>query len=274
MNWVLQDVSFSTRFLRTAGISLCMLGLLVLLPAVSHAVPINHGTFPADTVVYVDVTEDTTTGDSQPLFGPPNVTGDSMDFDPIGFDASSSEGGAPDVVNGELAFDIVAKTDKFIENIAFSEAGDTGLARGFDPLDDAFTSVVSFIFLDILEVSSGPITQINVGPIEMVFTPSDGDYLLSDDGGGGLTFNSGWTGSAFIDLVPILADHGIIGQATRVSVKLGNTLTAISSAGSSALIAKKDVDGVTITANVPEPATGLLAALGLLALVGASRRNR
>ena len=274
MSRILQDVNISAQFLHTAGASLFMVGLLVVLPAVSHAVPINHGTFPADTVIYDNVTEDTTTGDTQPLFGVPTVTGDSMDFDPIGFSASSEGGGADDFTAGQLAFDIVAKTDKFIENIAFSEAGDTGLARGFDPLDDAFTSVVSFIFLDILELSSGPIAPINAGPFEMVFTPSDGDYLLSDDGGGGLTFNSGWTGSAFIDLGPILADNGLSGQATHVSVNLDNRLTAISSTGSSALIAKKDFDGVTITANVPEPATGLLAALGLLALVGASRRNR
>ena len=37
------------------------------LPA--HAVPINYGSHVGTTVDYINVTEDTTTGDSQPLFG-------------------------------------------------------------------------------------------------------------------------------------------------------------------------------------------------------------
>jgi hypothetical protein len=271
---MLQSVNLSSRFLYTGGVTLFVLGLLVILPAVSYATPINHGTFSGDTVIYVDVTEDTNTGDTLPMFGAPTVTGDSMDFDPIGFSASSEGGGAPDITDGQLMFEVVAKTGKFIDNLSFTEAGDTALARGFDQGDDAFTSVVAFIFIDILEVSSGPITQINVEPLAMVFTPSDGDYQLSTDGGGELTFNSSWTGSAFIDLVPILEANGVLGQATRISVNLDNTLTAISSTGASAFIAKKDADAITITANVPEPATGLLAVFGLLALVGVGRRNR
>ena len=55
------------------------------------AVPIDYGTHVGDQVNYVDVREDS---GALPLFGTPHVTGDSLDFNPLGFDASSANGGS------------------------------------------------------------------------------------------------------------------------------------------------------------------------------------
>lgn len=231
-----------------------------------------HGDYSGTTVDFIGVTEDTNTGDTLPLFGAPIVSGDSLDFNPVGFSASSSGGGAPDFTDGQLTFMIVAKDGNVIDSLFFSEAGDTSLGRGLGSLDDAETEVTADIFIDILEVDGVPINQINVSGA-MTFTPSGGSYSLSGDGGGASSFQTAWSGSYFIDFLPVLTANGITGDVTKVSVNLDNTLRAASATGSSAFIAKKDFDGVSITSNpdqnmIPEPATVTLAALGMLAFAG------
>jgi hypothetical protein len=63
---------------------------------------------------------------------------------------------------------------------------------------------------------------------------------------------------------------------TKISVNMDNILTAASLANSSAVIAKKDADGLVVTVNIPEPASSLLACTGLalLALFGRRRAGR
>jgi len=258
---------FTTKRLIVVVIVSTVVGLL-LSPAMSVAAPINYGDFTGTTVMYLDVTENTNTGDDQPLFGAPTVAGDSIDFDPSGFSASSSGGGAPDLTDGQLTFMIMAQEGKAINNVTFSEAGDASLARSLDTTDDALTSVTSNIFIDILEVHGAPINAINVQG-EMTFAPSDGSYTLSEDGSGGATFNTGWTGSFFVDLTGV---DGVNGLITKVSVNIDNVLTASSATNSTAFIAKKDFDGVTIATNIPEPTTALLAVSGLLAMACSRRR--
>jgi len=234
-----------------------------------------YGNYPGATVDYIDVTEDTNTGDTLPLFGAPVVSGDSLDFDPVGFSASSSGGGAPDFTDGQLSFMIQAKDGNSIDSLFFSEAGDTSLGRGLGSLDDAETEVTADIFIDILEVDGVPINQINVVGA-LTFTPSGGSYSLSSDGGGSSSYQTAWSGSYFVDFLPVLTSNSIQGKVTKVSVNLDNTLRAASATGSSAFIAKKDFDGVSITSNpdqnmIPEPGTVTLAVLGMLAIAGWSR---
>lgn len=250
---------------------------LVIAPSIASAAPINYGDFSGTTVMYLDVTEDTNTGDTQPLFGAPTVSGDSLDFDPVGFSANSSGGGPPDQTDGQLNFMISAIGTNVIDSIFLSEAGDTSLARSIVSNEDAFTQVTANVFVDILEVDGSPINAINVSG-QMSFTPSGGDYLLSTDGAGNPTFNTSWSGNYFLDLGPILSANNITGDATKVSVALDNTLTASSGPNSSAFIAKKDFDGVSITTNpdpnmIPEPTTAVLALGGLLMLTGSRRRG-
>lgn len=264
---------------RAAGVAMSLLTLTALaiqLPAQSVAAPINHGNFFGATVDYLDVTEDTNSGDTQPLFGAPTISGDSLDFDPVGFSANSSGGGPPDQTDGQLSFMISAKGGNVIETLSLTEAGDTSLARSIVSLEDAYTRVTANIFVDILEVDYAPVAMtINANGV-MTFTPSGGEYFLSVDGAGNPTYNTSWTGNFFLELDPILAANGITGKATKIGVNLDNTLTASSGPNSSALIAKKDFDGVVITVNpdpnvVPEPSTCVLAAIGMLAAFGARR---
>jgi hypothetical protein len=237
----------------------------VLFSAQAFAAPINYGDFPGASVMYTQVTEDANSaGDAPPLFGPPTITGDSMDFNPVGFSASSQNGGV-DVTDGQLSFGIMANPGKAITNVAISEAGDTTLA-GFGN-DTTFSSVTTNLFVDILEVDGVPLSPTVSISTNLVFTPSGGTYGLGTDGGGGPVFNTGWSGTKVVDILAELASRNIAYQfgATKVAVNLDNTLTAISQNGTSALIAKKDADGVTIVTNFPEPASWTLALIALAA---------
>ena len=127
------------------------------------------------------------------FFGAPTVSGDSLDFDPVGFGASTTGGGV-DVTDGNLAFMVKAKPGNAINNIQIAERGDTTLA-GFGT-DTTFTSVTMQGVLNIYEVDFAGINSIAI-PIAITnFSPSGGDYGLGTDGGGGpLATASGWVGS-------------------------------------------------------------------------------
>ena len=261
---------FTSHRCGTAIVCLSILGL-AFSPAVLHAVPINHGDFSGTTVDFLDVTEDSNTpGDVPPLFGAPTVTGDSLDFNPIGFSASASGASGVDQTDGQLSFMIVAKSGKGIQTITLSEAGDTGLA-GFGT-DTTFTEVKANVFVDIVEVDNVAVAPINIID-SMTFMPSGGDFGLATDGGGGPTFNSTWTGGVLIDVGSLVPPNSVV---TKVKVNLDNTLTALSEDGTSAFIAKKDFDGLVITVDemvIPEPTTALLALSGMLALTCSRRRS-
>ena len=127
-------------------------------------------TFSAATVDYLDVEEQTllsTSGLGDGLFGAPTIAGDSLDFDPIGFAASSTGGGPSDILDVQLKFMIQAKDGNVINSILLTEAGDTTLDNGFSS-DNALTRVTANIFIDILEVDGVGINPINVQG-DMVF---------------------------------------------------------------------------------------------------------
>lgn len=228
----------------------------------ASAATIVYGDYSGTTVDYKQVREDANSVDDvPPLFGAPSVTGDSIDFDPVGFNAAAGNAGGIDITDGNLAFDIVAKPTFAINNVRFTEAGDTTLA-GFGT-DATFTSATARIFLDISEVDGVPISEINYST-SMTFTPNGGTFKLGTHGGGGPLYQTIWDGVVDVDINQILTDAGVpfVKGATFVSVNLDNTLVASSQNGTTSFIAKKDADGVTITTNLPEPSSMLLALLG------------
>lgn len=233
-----------------------------------------------NTVTYQMVREAANSaGDTAPLFGPPTVSGDSLDFDPVGFSASTIGGGV-DITDGNLAFMVKAKPGNSISNIQIAERGDTTLA-GFGS-DTTFSSVTMRGILNINEVDFVGINTIAL-PISITnFSPSGGTYGLGTDGGGGPLYASGWNGSLLFDLTtanPVVAaafaSQGIVPKTgvTKISVNFNNTLVAISQVGTSATIAKKD-NGIIIRTNIPEPTSALLAALSLALCGLVARRVR
>jgi hypothetical protein len=92
---------------------------------------------------------------------------------------------------------------------------------------------------------------------------------LLTDGGGGPLFNASWSGGVPINLDSILTAHGVpfVFGATEVSINLDNTLIALSENGTSTLIAKKNFGGLSITVNIPEPASLIMLAIAGLGLV-------
>lgn len=270
----------SARVRRTILAGLSIAAAISFCVASSHAAPINYGDFAGNTVTYHMVREAANSaGDVAPLFGAPTVSGDSLDFDPVGFGASTTGGGV-DITDGNLAFMVKAKPGNAINNIQIAERGDTTLA-GFGS-DTTFSAVTMHGILNINEVDFAGINTIAI-PIEITnFSPSGGSYGLGTDGGGGPLYASSWVGSLLVDLTTsnptvaaAFASQGIVPQVgvTKISVNFNNTLIAISQAGTSATIAKKD-NGIIITTNIPEPTSCLLAAFGLALCGFAGRRSR
>jgi hypothetical protein len=254
-----------TFFSRRAWCVSCAIWTLsaLLVAAPLLAAPINYGNFSGVTVDYLQVTEDANSaGDSPPLFGPPSVSGDSIDFDPVGFNANSAGGGA-DITDGQLLFTVMAKPNRAINSITFAEAGDvTLLGLGND---GTFAGVTTSMFIDIVEVDGAPINVVSANNLSIPFSPSGGTFGLGTDGGGGPIFSSGWSGSLTVNTNALLTAAGVPFRtgATKINVNMDNILSALSQTATSALIAKKNANGIVITVNVPEPGTFALAVLGV-----------
>jgi hypothetical protein len=240
---------------------------------------VNYGTHSGANVNFLNVTEDTGSSEPLPLFGAPIVGGDSLDFNPTGFDASSSGGGS-DITDVNLVMMITAKPGQSIESIVLSESGDTTLSGNVTPGSVATASAVfADGVLDIHEVNFAGINHISV-PFSFTFNPSGGTYFLGTDGGGGPIFHTQWSGTVTLPVEQILIANGIPGGgATKVSIDLDNILVGVSQSDTTSAIDKKDfsmrvvVDAPDPTANVPEPTAIYLTMLGLLA-VGGARRQR
>ncbi len=255
--------------LTCSGLWTAVSGCAVLafaLPA--DAAQINYGDFMGNTVNFLQVTEDSGT-DPTPLYGAPSVFGDTLDFNPISFNAGATGAGGVDITDGTMSLMMTSKPGNFIDQVLFDEAGDVTLA-GFGGIG-TFASVSANFFVEIQEVDGVGIGSILI-QAPMIFTPSGGTYDQATDGGGGPLFNSAWSGSLLVDLTQALIDNNIphVNGVTKISVVFDNTLVALSENGTSSFIAKKDVGGVGITV-VPEPATIGLLALGGVCLLG--RRN-
>lgn len=246
---------------------------VVVAPAVSSAAIFNYSDQVGAKIKYTGISENTHS-DPLPLFGAPTIAGDSLDFSPINF-FSSSLGAAPpfDFTDGLLKFTGMSLPGFAIENIKFAEGG--ALSTFGTPVDNnTFVDVSAVGFLDILEVDNVSINKVSV-PIGLTFSfgpLGNGTWALGTDG-----FANGkkWTGSQLIDINQALTNAGVsyTKGATLIQVVIDNSLYAQSlSATSGAYIDKKDF--FTVTTNIPEPTSCMMAIFGLVGVVMASRRSR
>src|SRR5688572_25609856 len=213
----------STAFAALAG----ALVLAFSFAPATAATIVNYGNFLGTSVQFSNVSE--ASNEALPLFGPPTVSGNSLDFDPLAFIASSTDGGS-DITSANLSFMVIANVGTGIDGITISEAGNVTLAGNVSP---GSMSTAAAVFaagvLDIHEVDFVGINHISV-PFSLTFSPSGGTYFLGTDGGGGPIFNTSWTGSVTLDVEAILIANGfaVDQDATRVSINVTNTLVAVS----------------------------------------------
>ncbi len=248
---------------KSAWMSWLIIGFLAA--DVVHAMTIFYSDFVGDSVVFVDVTEDT--GDeSHALFGMPSIQGNLLDFDPTSFAAGASSvtgTSESDGVDGHLAFSVRLMDESvFISGLFFRAAGDYALAGLGSVLAEA--SVETIVRYTIDEVDGVPITPV-MGSSNLTFTPGD-SFRLPPPGAGS------WSGFLNVDPVSLLQANNIDGSATKIEVSLDNIMSASASDGGSAAIAKKDFQVFVLIE--PEPAGALMMILAMLAFCHAIQTKR
>lgn len=218
----------------------------------------NYGNFFGSTVAYYGVSEATVT-DNTALFHQPTISGNTLDFNPLGFGAFASGAGGYDFTDGQLDLTIKANTGNVIPTIQFSENGDFSLAGA--GTSATFVDVSATFFIDVIAVDGLSITPLST-QAAMTFSPvTTGTMTLPGYPGGGQF----WSGAFSFDVNAFLTANNISfnSGATEIKVTLDNTLYAFSEAGTVALIAKKDFKGLGITVpQVPEPTTFVLMLCG------------
>ena len=237
---------------------------VIFAAAHSQAGTINHGDYMGPNVAYTDVTE--TSDDPVPLYGAPITIGDDLAFfEPsssnpsLGFSAQSS-GGPGDLTDGFLNLTIMSKSDEAaLQSITISEGGDFAL-QGLPNSAAQVSATLNIFELRILEVDGAPIAPIVLSDLQNV------TYDL-----GNFPADRKWALASDFDLSQALVDAGqsFTWGATKVTARVNNTLTALTSPGSVAGIFKKDFD-IDVEL-VPEPATLLLAGFGLLAVLNSRK---
>ena len=192
-------------------LAVVVFALLATLGFVSTAHAAFYGTSSGATVTWIDVQ------DQNGLFGAPftSTGSDTIDFSPNAFQAecplNPACAGGILTIDDTLTITIQSDPGFGIDELVFSESGDVSLQSFIGAI--AATSVGATIFIDIFEVDGVAINQINHNAL-LVF---DNDSFESFDEGYGTYI---WNGGINIDLNAVLANAGISGSATRVTVNL------------------------------------------------------
>jgi hypothetical protein len=202
-----------------------------------------------------DISESTSTGGE--LFGPATEQGDlAVDFNPTMF-KSLSTGAESEIVDSQLSFMVTASP---ILKVWIKESGDYALIGG--PGTTATAQVNVDVFWEVVEIDG-----VAVPGMDGQTSASLGNFSLPASG-----FAAGsWDGMVEVDIEGFLAANSVTGRATKVNFTLDNKLSTASVVGSSAFVAKKDVD---IIIHVPEPASASLLGMGAVALLLGTRRRR
>jgi hypothetical protein len=223
----------------------------------SPAATMNYGDFMGATITYHDVTEEN--GEPTLLFSAPSVVGDTLEFNPVNFLAEIDPGPGAEIVDSTIVTVLEAKPGFFINNIEISELGDytlIGLPAAF-----AQAEVGAAFFFEVLAVDGVLVGDGPTGSVNMLFTsgagPNGGEFSLPGDACTAVA----WEGTAFLDIDAVMAASPYAGQsATSLRLTFDNTLAVAADANASAFIKKKEIGGIIIRTNIPEPTTIALVA--------------
>lgn len=225
---------------------------------------VSYGDFsdpPEGVVMYLDVTE---SGDNAPQYGEPEVTVNTLDFDPgkapaNQFIASSSGGGA-ESTDGQLNFDLMTPDGNGVTSLSITESGDYDLFGS----GTALTTVGAGIFI---EVSIIEVDGVALGtPIEV----TDSSFVSFDLPTDGPVLAEPWSNGLLVEFGPALSAAGISFSdgVTKAEVAINDTLAAISEQFSIAEIVKKDFTitpgGDLVPNDIPEPASVVLLLMSFL----------
>lgn len=224
-----------------------------------QASPIMYGDFDGGTVMYTDVTETANTDPmAGPMFGPPELRGAELDFDPMGFIATSM-GGPFDINDVQLNYGLMTEAGSGLTALEISEGGDYSFAG----VGGAGTSVTAGVgvWIEILEVDFQPLPI----PIMQFYSTSFMTDLASEPSNAGL---KPWTLGLTADLAALIGPNYQYG-VTKANVVINNQLITNSEPDSLAFIAKKDFKLNPVI--VPEPATAAIMLIAGMLVV--SRRR-
>ncbi len=246
-----------SRVLLSLGTSL----LVAMLGAGTALATTSYGTINGTNVDFIDIEETSQTGDPEPLFGAPTLTGPNQitffpatftatAIGPLGFDQTGALLNM--TIMGASPLDVITEVriDEF-GDVLFAGAGGAG-TNTLVTMSGNFT---------VLEDTGGAITPVVI-PITATFTPNaSGAFDIVNDGVG----STNWEGNVSIDVA------SAVPNATKGELQFNNFLFAFSEGTSSATIQKKvEGAGVVITV-IPEPTTGALLLAGLVAFGFRSR---
>ncbi|MEM6333412.1 MAG: PEP-CTERM sorting domain-containing protein [Planctomycetota bacterium] len=228
---------------------------LAAVSALPAQAAIEYGDYSGDTIDYLDVAED-----DQGLFGAPFISGDSLVFTPLDFEALAADGDI-DLVDGTFSAILMTTDDAPLVSVELFESGFFTLSG--DGGEDTRVIAGLAATVNILEVD-GEVFEDN--PSTLNFSEILADFNLGDDGENLLT---DWSGSFELPIAAAAEEYlGITGNITKAAIVVDNQLLAFSEEGSVSFIDKKSFE---IEIVVPEPASLALVAAGAFAMM--SRRR-
>lgn len=276
----------STHSIRRVSAAVALLAALSLASTAqavyTQYVPPPPGGLVGPNITYLTVAEDTMRipgPDPAQLFGPPTLSGNVLDFNPIGYDASAANGGS-EMTRSLLQSTIQTNTPAdSIGQLIIKEKGGY-MMMGGSPLNSVNTNL-DIGMITILAVNGVPLgSPINVLPTTTYSNIGSG-LVTTGPFGNGMTINEVgpssagmWFATANFNVAGALAANGVSGVASKVELMINNYLGAQAAPGAANMSDIDKKDFYVYYVPVPEPSTLVLGGFGLIGLAFTARKVR